>query len=81
MQTNLTPSKKKRVRARRQPHPEWLNWQDEMNGHCQRLEALAEVLDVASPVLEPPVIAGVGQLAGREIRAMKALLEKLVALR
>ena len=48
-----------------------------MHGHCRRLNTLAEVLGVAGPALEPPVIEGIGDLLGREIRAIEALLEKV----
>jgi hypothetical protein len=74
--TNLTGSGKSR-----QPSLDWLAWQDEMSGHCRRLDTLAEVLGVAGPALEPPVIQGIGDLLGREIRAVKVLLEKLEAAR
>jgi len=67
--------------SRRQPPLDWLAWQDEMNGHCRRLGTLAEVLGVAGPALEPPVIQGIGDLLDREIRAVKVLLEKLEAAR
>jgi hypothetical protein len=63
------------------PEPDWLGWQDEMSGHCRRLDTLAEVLNVAGPALEPPVIEGIGDLLGREIKAVKGLLEKLKEVR
>jgi hypothetical protein len=75
--TGLTGSRK----TRRRPGVDLLDWQDEMTGHCRRLETLAEVLNVACPALEPPVIAGIGDLVGQEIKAIRGLLEKLEGLR
>lgn len=75
--SRLTGSRK----TRRPPEVDLLDWQDELTGHCRRLETLAEVLGVACPALEPPVIAGIGDLLGREIKAIRVLLEKLEGLR
>ena len=73
----MTGSRKKARRRAACPDVDRLNWQDEMHGHCRRLNTLAEVLGVAGPALEPPVIEGIGDLLGREIRAIEALLEKV----
>jgi len=75
--TRLTGSRK----TRRRPEVDLLDWQDEMIGHCRRLETLAEVLNVACPALEPPVIAGIGDLVGQEIRAVRMLLKQLEGMR
>ena len=75
--SRLTPSRKKR----RQPARLDTDWLDAVNNHRFHLEALAELLAACGQPLNPKVLANAGCWMSQELRALKALLDKLEAAR
>ena len=72
MQSRLTPSRK-----RRRPARPATGWRDAVDGHCHRLDWLAELLQACGEPLEPRLVASTGYWLSGELRALKALLDNL----
>ena len=74
MQTNLTPSRKKRRRRAARPDVDWI---DALTGHCHSLATLAGLMEACAEPPDPALIASAGHLLSREIRQMQGLLNEL----
>ena len=71
--SNLTASRKNR----RRPALPDMDWRDEMNDHCRRLDTLAELLEACGQPLEPEAAEGIGYSVRQEVEAVKTLLAEL----
>lgn len=71
--SRLTRSRKTRRRAARLD----TDWRDAVDGHCRRLDWLAELLQVCGQPLEPDIIERTGCWMSEELRALQALLDEL----
>jgi hypothetical protein len=54
-----------------------VDWRDDMNNHCRRLDTLAELLEACGQPLEPAAAEGIGYSVRQEVEAMKVLLNQL----